>query len=159
MDSLDTNPQLTAEFVKFLNAQLQDCGDQLQRLNEENVSLRQTLQESAPQLGGISGPTDDQTISSLNVEIATLKDELAALQRTAEDHRKDAATWRERLSKGRARSETQRSVSPFDAHLFDEFVGEDTASSALRKRAREEEEEAGPSKVRRVDDLLNDGWF
>lgn len=61
-------------------------------------------------------------------------------------------------SKGRARSETQRSVSPFDAHLFDEFVGEDTASSALRKRAREEEEEAGPSKVRRVDDLLNDGW-
>ncbi|KAL1945231.1 hypothetical protein VTO73DRAFT_2082 [Trametes versicolor] len=34
MDSLDTNPQLTAEFVKFLNAQLQDCGDQLQRLNE-----------------------------------------------------------------------------------------------------------------------------
>lgn len=61
-------------------------------------------------------------------------------------------------SKGRARSETQRSVSPFDAHLFDEFVGEDAAVGAAGKRAREEEE-AGPSKVRRVDDLLNDGWF
>lgn len=61
-------------------------------------------------------------------------------------------------SKGRARSETQRSVSPFDAHLFDEFV-EDVAVGTAGKRAREEEGEAGPSKVRRVDDLLNDGWF
>lgn len=34
MDSLGANPQLTSEFVKFLNAQLQECRDQLQRLNE-----------------------------------------------------------------------------------------------------------------------------
>lgn len=61
-------------------------------------------------------------------------------------------------SKTRARSETQRSVSPFDSHLFDDFLGEETASASA-KRAREEEAEAGPSKVRRVDDLLNDGWF
>lgn len=38
MDSLGTNPQLTAEFVKFLNAQLQDCRDQLQRLNEVRLA-------------------------------------------------------------------------------------------------------------------------
>lgn len=62
-------------------------------------------------------------------------------------------------SKGRARSETQRSVSPFDSRWLDEFLGEDAAVGAAGKRARDEEAEAGPSKVRRVDDLLNDGWF
>ncbi|KAL1945236.1 hypothetical protein VTO73DRAFT_2087 [Trametes versicolor] len=100
MDSLGTNPQLTAEFVKFLNAQLQDCRDQLQRLNEENVSLKHNL-ESAPQRSGTSGPTDDQAVSGLKAEISTLKDELAALQITAEGHRKDAATWRERYEKAK----------------------------------------------------------
>lgn len=38
IDSLGTNPQLTAQFVKFLNAQLQDCRDQLQRLNEVRLT-------------------------------------------------------------------------------------------------------------------------
>lgn len=64
-------------------------------------------------------------------------------------------------SRGRARSETQRSVSPFDSRWLDEFLWEETATAGTGKRAREEEAEAeaGPSKVRRVDDLLNDGWF
>ncbi|OJT01651.1 hypothetical protein TRAPUB_7909 [Trametes pubescens] len=75
MDSLGTNPQLTAEFVKFLNAQLQDCRDQLQRLNELVVGLKD--------------------------EITTLKDKLATLQCTAEDHRKEAAMWRERCEKAK----------------------------------------------------------
>lgn len=57
-------------------------------------------------------------------------------------------------SRGRARSETQRSVSPFDSRWWEE-----TATAGTGKRARDEEAEAGPSKVRRVDDLLNDGWF
>lgn len=46
-------------------------------------------------------PRSGKTNSSLNAEIATLKDELATLQRTAEGHRKDAATWRERYEKAK----------------------------------------------------------
>ncbi|OJT01652.1 hypothetical protein TRAPUB_7910 [Trametes pubescens] len=63
-------------------------------------------------------------------------------------------------SKGRARSETQRSASSADLQWLDDYLGDGTAvASAKRAREEEPEPEAGPSKVRRLDEFLSDGWF
>ncbi|KAI0628375.1 hypothetical protein C8Q77DRAFT_452663 [Trametes polyzona] len=93
MDGLGTDPQLTAEFVKFLNAQLQTCRDQSDKLSKENAELRERL-EQAPEL--------DATVegaSRLAKKIVELKAELVNAYDSAERSRNEAAIWRERYEK------------------------------------------------------------
>ncbi|KAH9888457.1 hypothetical protein C8Q73DRAFT_655407 [Cubamyces lactineus] len=100
MDSISADPQLASEFVKFLTAQLKECREELQKVNEENVSLKCQLQGArsfSPKESGVDALSEDaETIARLGVEIAELKEELATTRLKAEADAQDAAAWRAR---------------------------------------------------------------
>ncbi|KAI0827655.1 hypothetical protein BC628DRAFT_1367779 [Trametes gibbosa] len=87
MADLGTDPILAAEFVKFLNAQLQ-------MLKRENDSLKQRVETLISHNGDVDTPDKyQQTISSLHESIDTLKRELNEARCSAEAHRREAGLW------------------------------------------------------------------
>ncbi|KAI0365949.1 hypothetical protein BV20DRAFT_1003329 [Pilatotrama ljubarskyi] len=119
MTDLVGDSQLTAEFVKFLNGQLKECRDQLQRYTQENTELREQLGaiRSGVPLGSPPPPHHGRTVSDLDAEVASLKEQLAVARQTAEAHANEAAMWRERYQKtktvegGLSLSELQRKAA------------------------------------------------
>ncbi|KAH9856769.1 hypothetical protein C2E23DRAFT_809037 [Lenzites betulinus] len=91
-DLVGTDPVLTAEFVKFLNAQVQ-------ALRKENESLKQRIDEPTFSRDAETHSSNQRTISELTERIDALKSELAEVYCTAEAHRREAALWQERYEK------------------------------------------------------------
>ncbi|KAI0333294.1 hypothetical protein GY45DRAFT_1319915 [Cubamyces sp. BRFM 1775] len=99
MDSISADPQLSSEFVKFLTAQLKESREELQKVNQENESLKCQLaaaKASGPQETEVDTLKDMETITRLEAEIAKLKEELAATRLQAEADSRDATAWRTR---------------------------------------------------------------
>ncbi|KAI0657683.1 hypothetical protein C8Q70DRAFT_259670 [Cubamyces menziesii] len=100
MDSVSADPQLTSEFVKFLTAQLKECREELQKANQENLTLKRQL-EAAKSSGSnearVDMPSEDsETIAFLQTKVAELKEELATTRLKAQADSQDAAAWRAR---------------------------------------------------------------
>ncbi|KAI8978202.1 hypothetical protein BD414DRAFT_494907 [Trametes punicea] len=102
MSSVSTDPQLAAEFVKFLNAQLKECREQLHKSTQDNAYLRQQLEAQGSSAPLVPAGSVQDTIAQLKAEVDRLKAELAAARADAEARESEASTrrWRYDVSKG-----------------------------------------------------------
>ncbi|RPD71998.1 hypothetical protein L226DRAFT_573371 [Lentinus tigrinus ALCF2SS1-7] len=97
MGDITLGSGVASEFFKYLNAQLKDTREQLQRANEENVALKEELEA----LQSLSRPasrtnTESDEVECLRDEMNRLREELNDARETAKRHENEAATWRTR---------------------------------------------------------------
>ncbi|KAI0667086.1 hypothetical protein C8Q78DRAFT_1056431 [Trametes maxima] len=89
MENVGDNSQLTAEFVKFLNAQLKECRESLHKANQETEALKAELNASQSADSARVATDEHETISALQREIVSLREELLAARR-------EEVVWRTR---------------------------------------------------------------
>ncbi|KAI0753478.1 hypothetical protein C8Q80DRAFT_1267870 [Daedaleopsis nitida] len=96
-ETLDSG--LASEFVKYLNSQLKETRNQLQRSVEANAALLEELQVHRTSLettGSRDSDAEPQDITVLHAEIATLRQELDDARCLAATRQAESDAWRTR---------------------------------------------------------------
>ncbi|RDX47532.1 hypothetical protein OH76DRAFT_1484663 [Lentinus brumalis] len=97
MADLALKPEIASEFVRFLDAQLKEAREQLQRSTDDNVALRREFEAFRSDAGTAShGSAERSEIESLRAEVSRLRKELEDAQESTRSHQAEASTWRTR---------------------------------------------------------------
>ncbi|KAI0710324.1 hypothetical protein C8T65DRAFT_648570 [Cerioporus squamosus] len=97
MGDLALEPGVASEFVRYLNAQLKETRDKLQRSTEDNATLREELEALRTNAGLTSqGSAERSEIERMQGEVNRLRKELDDARNSARGHQAEATMWRTR---------------------------------------------------------------
>ncbi|KAI1785264.1 hypothetical protein LXA43DRAFT_1117570 [Ganoderma leucocontextum] len=139
MDDVATDQGIASEFVKYLTAQLKEIRDEVQRLNQENATLKEQLIRLSPGGAASHGAISESPVRELEVKVNALRKERDDALALAVTRQAEADTWRTRYEELKPQLAESAAMSSQLLRTIRqelvEFIGQQPRVSRCRRRA------------------------